>query len=399
MTTRSVDAPTDDHSVDAQDASGWTPLMTAIDLGDVRTARALLAVGADVHQPCVQRYSCLSYAVVLYALDPRCQREAMIQLLVSRGADVNEPHGATGETPLHLAARFESVDAVRILLPLGANVSAVTKDDCTVVDVAVESGSLLLLQWLADRGLTQDFERESERHTKCSPLTRAVAAGRLDLVQFLVESHDRRLRTSSHHTSGTSVWDPQHVRRYRSEALYCALQSRQFDVVTWLCAHGADAALIGAGVGYNHTSALHIAVKYGRLDLAEFLIERQHADVNCRNQRGRTPLHAAVIENRADMAKLLLTHGADVDAVSVARVQGLRLRNQPAMDRMNALELAVWHGHDAVARLLLQHGACAYDVDCVARRFDTFLGLTDAELHWTLLDQECMLINARHKLI
>ncbi|TYZ61581.1 hypothetical protein PybrP1_000778 [[Pythium] brassicae (nom. inval.)] len=378
-------------SVDARDASGWTALMTAIDLGDVRMAMALLSAGADVRLPCVRRYGCLSCAVVLYAQDPRKQRAEIVRLLVSRGADVHEQHVETGETPLHLAARFESVDAMAALLELGADVSAVDNDDCTVVDVAVDNGSLSVLQWLAERGLTQDFERASSRRR--SPLARAVAAGRMDLVRVLVSSHDTRLARSrqAEGSHGAAAHEAL-VRRYRSEALYCALQTRQFDMIAFLCAHGADAALIGAGVGYKHTSALHIAVKYGCLDIAEFLIEHQRADVNYRNQRGRTPLHVAVIENRGDVAKLLLMHGAEVDAVSASRIGFMA---HETMDRMNALELAVWHSHDAIAGLLLQHGACVYDVDCAARRFDKFLGVTDADVHRTLLEQECLLIAAR----
>lgn len=375
--------------VDARDASGWTALMTAIDLGDLRTVTELIRAGADVRLLCVRRYDCLSCAVVLFAQEPEWrQREEMIRLLVASGADVNAQHIETGETPLHLATRFESLSAIATLLELGADVSAVDKDERTIVDLAVVNGSLSLLQWLDKQGRTEDFERQHAQ--KRTPLAAAVATGRLDIVEFLVTSHDRRIQEAR--ASGSSSHE-ERVRVYRSEALYCALQSRQFAMVAFLCAHGADASLVGNGVGYRHTSALHIAVKYDCLAIAEFLIEHQRADVNYRNQRGRTPLHVAVIENRADMVKLLLMHGADLDAVSASRI---RFMAQQTMDRMTALELAVWHGHYGVAALLVQHGACVYDVDCAAKRFDAFLGITDADVHRTVLEQERMLVAAQH---
>lgn len=37
--------------------------------------------------------------------------------------------------------------------------------------------------------------------------------------------------------------------------------------------------------------------------------------VNQRDRFGSTPLHAAVIQNRADMVILLLKHGADINAL------------------------------------------------------------------------------------
>jgi uncharacterized protein len=56
--------------------------------------------------------------------DPRRQ-EAVLQLLIRHGADVNE--NTKGVTPLHRAVRFRSPAAVRLLLENGAAVNAVDR--------------------------------------------------------------------------------------------------------------------------------------------------------------------------------------------------------------------------------------------------------------------------------
>jgi tankyrase len=57
--------------------------------------------------------------------DPRLQ-EAVIRLLLRRGANVNETD-KNGVTPLHRAVRFRSPAAVKLLLENGADVNAVDR--------------------------------------------------------------------------------------------------------------------------------------------------------------------------------------------------------------------------------------------------------------------------------
>jgi hypothetical protein len=67
------------------------------------------------------------------------------------------------------------------------------------------------------------------------------------------------------------------------------------------------------------------------------------ADPNVRRQIGLTPLISAALEDRADIAKLLLDKGADANAKSD--------------NGMTALMIAAAQGHKAVAELLLGKGA------------------------------------------
>ncbi|MBO3751203.1 ankyrin repeat domain-containing protein [Streptosporangiaceae bacterium NEAU-GS5] len=108
---------------------GDTPLHLAAAGLRRDAARALLAAGAPVgvlnrrgasalHYACDPRPSSATW-------DPAAQRQ-IIELLVSRGADVDQPDRG-GVTPLHRAVRARSPEAVAALLTAGADPHAATK--------------------------------------------------------------------------------------------------------------------------------------------------------------------------------------------------------------------------------------------------------------------------------
>jgi len=60
-------------------------------------------------------------------------------------------------------------------------------------------------------------------------------------------------------------------------------------------------------------AALIIAVGLGRIDMAQKLLQ-SHADVNEKDEEGKTALMHAVIKGNADMVRLLISHGANINA-------------------------------------------------------------------------------------
>ena len=123
--------------------------------------------------------------------------------------------------------------------------------------------------------------------------------------------------------------------------------------------------------------ALHYAAFCGIHDIAAFLIVEKSQDVNARGfAKKETPLHVASRRGHADVAQLLLEHGADADArddenctpllrasqyghARVARVLVELGVNTEARDEdgWSPLERASNEGHVEVAQVLLEHGA------------------------------------------
>jgi len=70
---------------------------------------------------------------------------------------------------------------------------------------------------------------------------------------------------------------------------------------------------LAAGANVDARRALHEAVDRGHKEVVELLIATS-ADVNAKNQWGRTPLHQAAVRGRKEIVELLLANGADVNA-------------------------------------------------------------------------------------
>jgi ankyrin repeat protein len=130
----------------------------------------------------------------------------------------------------------------------------------------------------------------------------------------------------------------------------------------------ANPALAGAYSADGFT-ALHLAAFFGQTEMARRLLaHRADPDAVSRNPMGLRPLHSAAASASFEIVQLLVDHGADVSARQhggwtplhaaadrghVAMVEFLLSHSadpsQASDDGKTALDLAVRKGHDAVA--------------------------------------------------
>jgi ankyrin repeat protein len=111
-------------------------------------------------------------------------------------------------------------------------------------------------------------------------------------------------------------------------------------IVDELIAAGADVNLVSRES--MRVTALQSAVASGRIDIARKLISKG-ANVNPRGEGGFAPLHEAAAKGDVDFAKLLLDNGADIDVKSD--------------DGRTPLAMAVNQKKTAMADFLKQRGA------------------------------------------
>jgi ankyrin repeat protein len=137
-----------------------------------------------------------------------------------------------------------------------------------------------------------------------------------------------------------------------------------------------DPALVGA-TDVHRKTPLHLAAEHDHAEVARLLIEAG-ADIEAWTAWGATPLEWAGVLGSRGAGDVLLAHGARLTLASAA---GLGLLD--AVDEMSvdgavsaALVLACRNGHTDVARLLLDRGA-----DVNARGF---IGATG--LHWAAIN-------------
>lgn len=87
---------------------------------------------------------------------------------------------------------------------------------------------------------------------------------------------------------------------------------------------------------------LHVAAAAGKNEIAELLLDSR-ADVNAKNDKGKTPMLEAVSNGHAEMVALLLSRGANLNVTDV--------------DGETALYAAATKGNRGIALLLLDKGA------------------------------------------
>src|SRR3984957_13815850 len=272
--------------VNASQPDGSTALLWAAYWNDDQAVEALLAAGANVNASNRDGFTALSQACTN-------GNPAMVEELLKAGADANS-FQAEGQSALMTAAKAGNVGAVKALLEHGAEVNA------------KES-------W---RGQTALMWASAENHPAA--------------VQVLV-AHGADVNAVS------SVFDfsgmkpkpgdvPMHFPRGGFTALLFAARGGFTECAKILLEHGADIKAADP----DGTSALVLAIINGHFDTAAFLLDRK-ADPNAADSYGREALFAAIDmrdiygSNRPaprdsgkveplDLIKMLLDHGADVNA-------------------------------------------------------------------------------------
>jgi len=418
-----------DALINTADNGGLTPLHIAIMSGSFNNAERLIGSRANVNARDNNGSTPLLISAHSGALGENLQ---IAEMLLTKGADVNA-RDSGGETPLHFASRA-SKEMTQLLVSWGADVNAADHNECTplywasslqtddIYDLLIDAGgddSRPCIYGLVPLKCFQPITAYTESREKA--WKDSIANGRINRIRALAEDGlpaviDDNGGTPLHYAAGygnlkiidfllacgvdinaqnTSGDTPLHyamrqeaeyldfdvvrillknsanlnaVNKSKRTPLDVAIESERADAnfVELLILHGAkinpdwpdlflrrteiesllieNGADVAAKFGPGDITALHRAASENRVDLMRLLISHG-ADLEARDKRGQTPLFAAVESARADAARLLLASGADVNATDSNGLTPLDMAfKSSSIDRIRVRSVLVARG-------------------------------------------------------
>jgi ankyrin repeat domain-containing protein 17 len=323
--------------VNVQQIDGTTALHWAVEANDVELADLLLRNGAKAS-------AANKAGATPLLLAAENGNAAMIERLLSAGADPNTPLTKTSDTALMMAARTGKIDAVKVLL-----------DHKAQVNPKETWGGTTALMWAA-----------SERHPDVVKLLIGHGAD-VNAKSYFVPS------ASGRGFEGTTPVLPkpnQPIEEFAAgmlTPLMFAARENDLESAKLLAKAGAD---LNAQAG-DGKDALSLAFFDGSYDVAEFLID-SHANVNQKDAQRFTPLFWAVDRRNMETApnfpwmvtrdpfplvKKLLDAGADPNAVINSTPRARMREGSPRLVYATAIMRAAFSGDLELVKLLLAHGA------------------------------------------
>ena len=225
----------------------------------------------------------------------------IVKLLVEKGENLNERRW-DGDTPLHIAAYKGRDRIAEFLLTHGANPNLKNKHGYTPFDLSLGYGKFDTANVIFRYG----GKSSKVKKFPDSFLYDAIDKGYIDFAKFLLT----KIANENFRFSSIYVF-----KKYTFLGL--ATKKGYEDIVKIMLSPSIQRKKIGKYFQVDKKdkfgrTPLHIAAEYNRLTIAKLLITHG-ANINAQDYNGETPLHKAVYNQRIGIIKLLLDKGAKLD--------------------------------------------------------------------------------------
>ncbi len=307
-------------------------LREAIRAGELEQVRASLDAGASANETDDLGATPLHDAVWL-------GEEAIVRLLVDRGARVDSKHTEAGSTPLLFAALRGHTAILEFLVEHGAGVNAANSAGGTSLHFAARRGDVAIARILLEHGA--DAGRRDREGV--SPLDEAASQGNAELAGVLLE-HDRDTGSALMAADSLSMlsllleqgrYSPEKL----GERLLRAVSKNHVGAVRLLLQRGAPARTPGG---------VQFAAARGLAGVAAALLDAG-ADANQPDPAGVPPLHEAALQGHADVIRVLVAHGAKLDQTE-PETGSTPLYGAASMGRLEVVRVLLDLGADRTRR-------------------------------------------------
>jgi ankyrin repeat protein len=308
-------------------SSGLGPLHYAAVLGNIEITQLLVNARAYLNAP-----ANTNYPAVLH-MAAQGGNAQIVQYLLSKGASLNTAWLLNGHTALLEATFNARIDVVAVLLKAGADTEAVTLRGLTASDLAAREADRnpdmkTILGMLNARnkqlGLSADANGKvdfspQQKSTRLEALLNVIDPPRyLNAIEIRKADLQKRLQDASEKGDLDAVKRIVEVEkadlntlagRLGTTPLILASVAGKEDVVSYLLTKGANPNL--HELHPMGISALFKAAVFGHTETAHKLLQAGAQANEQGAANGMSPLHDAVFRGRVDVAKLLLSFGAD----------------------------------------------------------------------------------------
>ena len=305
-------------NVDCLDNDQRTPSFIAATLGHVDIVMALFEKGANLNHTATY----LDVEIASHSQDPvsECKRKKCEYSL------------------LHTAAQEGKVNVVRFLLQHNVSISGTTGANNTALQLAAANGHLETVETLVKAGGILDG----------ISLHHSATGGHKDVVQYLLKEG---LKDTCIHNTPSLMFSSQEEKELKAAKIY-VYDNRHL---------------------YLRETALHAAVRRGRLSVIELLLSEDQSAINCTNSAGRYPQHEAVHSKNYNALEMLLQSGAnatvqcDTGVPSSVQFEPFipeKLGQYRCPCGFSPLHIAAMHGYHSFAKLLIKYKADVNAGDC-----------------------------------
>ena len=294
----------------ARDRNGDTPIMLALAKNNSTAAQILLTRGADLYAQNNQSITPLMRACMkgeetiawfyapwmntltdingqspLHSAIQLKSSPAVLEIIIHSGANLNAADYA-GETPLHIAVKYQYPEAIALLVSKGADQFIKNNRAKSALVMAFELGASFTQTCITESNLEAG---DVEGNT---PLLLAVYWDYTEITEFLL-------------SLGAN---PQASNNHGATPLHFAVKNNNIKICQLLTKAGANVNLRDS---YGNTP-LHTSITWQSLSATKYLILMK-AQINLRNLSGNAPLHTAVLYQDLDSIRLLQTYGASLE--------------------------------------------------------------------------------------
>ncbi|XP_055354548.1 serine/threonine-protein phosphatase 6 regulatory ankyrin repeat subunit B-like isoform X2 [Paramacrobiotus metropolitanus] len=277
-------------------------------------------MGGDVNIRTTDHYTALHYAAA-------SQKEEMIKLLISFGADPTLQGGPLNQLPLHLACmrRHGALPVVQYLVMLSSEDSRIAPDKEGFLPIwrAAEKSHLHVVKDLLREQSAEQLSYQNKHHNGDTLMHYVLRKNQSDILQACLEAGA-----------------PVNARNFDGQTLlHIAALTSSKPGVELLHSYHANAELVDK---YDRTP-LHLAVEKGLDRMVDILTEKYPGSIHVRTKDGSTLAHIAALSGHPETVLTLLKKGVYL--------------HMPNKSGALALHAASRTGHASVVRALLNRGA------------------------------------------